>query len=101
MNGYDVKVNSADFTALDYIKPDGTPAQFTLTTGNTPNSDDINYKLVAECSSLTNPKATLTTDGVLISGDAGTIETGKGGTFTIVFTDAMGVQTTAKINFTK
>ena len=101
LNGYDVKVNSADFTALDYIKPDGTSAQFTLTTGNTTNSDDINYKLVAECSSLTNPKATLTTDGVLISGEAGTIETGKGGTFTIVFTDAMGVQTTAKINFTK
>ena len=101
LNGYDVKVNSADFTALDYIKPDGTLAQFILTTGNTTNSDDINYKLVAECSSLTNPKATLTTDGVLISGDAGTIETGKGGTFTIVFTDAMGVQTTAKINFTK
>ena len=101
LNGYDVKVNSTDFTALEYIKPDGNSAQFTLTTGNTTNSDDINYELVAECSSLTNPKATLTTDGVLISGDAGTIETGKGGTFTIVFTDAMGVQTTAKINFTK
>ena len=101
LNGYDVKVNSTDFTALEYIKPDGTSDQFTLTTGSTTNSDDINYKLVAECSSLTNPKAVLTADGVLISGDAGTIETGKGGTFTIVFTDAMGVQTTAKINFTK
>ena len=103
LNGYDVKVNANDFTNLGFTNPDGTVGQFVLepspiATGRT---NEISYQLVAECSSLTNPKATLTTDGVLISGDAGTIETGKGGTFTIVFTDAMGVQTTAKINFTK
>ena len=103
LNGYDVKVNANDFTNLGFTNPDGTVGQFVLepspiATGRT---NEISYQLVAECSSLTNPKATLTTDGVLISGDAGTIEAGKGGTFTIVFTDEMGVQTTAKINFTK
>ena len=103
LNGYDVKVNATDFTTLGFTNPDGTVGQFVfvaypISTGRT---NEIGCQLIAECSSLTNPKATLTTDGVLISGDAGTIETGKGGTFTIVFTDAMGVQTTAKINFTK
>ena len=103
LNGYDVKVNATDFTTLGFTNPDGTVGQFVfvaypISTGRT---NEIGCQLIAECSSLTNPKATLTTDGVLISGDAGTIEAGKGGTFTIVFTDEMGVQTTAKINFTK
>ena len=103
LNGYDVKVNANDFTNLGFTNPDGTVGQFVLVPSPiaTGRTNEISYQLVAECSSLTNPQATLTTDGVLISGTAGTIEAGKGGTFTIVFTDVMGVQTTAKINFTK
>ncbi|HJG76597.1 hypothetical protein [Phocaeicola barnesiae] len=103
LNGYDVKVNATDFTTLGFTNPDGTIGQFVLVPGliTTGSTNEISYQLIAECSSLTNPQATLNANGVLISGTAGTIETGKGGTFTIVFTDVMGVQTTAKINFTK
>ena len=103
LNGYDVKVNATDFTTLGFTNPDGTIGQFVLVPGprTTGRTNEISYQLIAECSSLTNPQATLNANGVLISGTAGTIETGKGGTFTIVFTDVMGVQTTAKINFTK
>ena len=103
LNGYDVKVNANDFTNLGFTNPDGTVGQFVLVPSPiaTGRTNEISYQLVAECSSLTNPQATLNANGVLISGTAGTIEAGKGGTFTIVFTDVMGVQTTAKINFTK
>lgn len=106
LNGHEVKVNSNDFMYLGYTNPDATIGQFVFRPINslTPSigtADEIYYELVAECSSLTNPQASLVADGVQITGTAGNIETGKGGTFTIVFTDAMGVQTTAKINFTK
>ncbi|WP_278365715.1 hypothetical protein [Phocaeicola barnesiae] len=105
LNGHEVNVNSNDFMYLGYTNPDATIGQFVFRPSSSPVSigtaDEIYYKLVAECSSLTNPQASLVADGVQITGTAGNIETGKGGTFTIVFTDAMGVQTTAKINFTK
>ena len=62
----------------------------------------INFQQKVTASGLTNLTATIDAVGVKINvPNGGTINSGQGGTYTMIFTDAMGVQWTQQITFTK
>lgn len=62
----------------------------------------INFQQKVTASGLTNLTATIDATGVKINvPNGGTINSGQGGTYTMIFTDAMGVQWTQQITFTK
>ncbi|WP_018711540.1 hypothetical protein [Phocaeicola barnesiae] len=59
--------------------------------------NEISYAASADASGLVGAGAKVTTTGVQITKDSGQVN--NGGTFTLTFTDIMGVQTTTSINF--
>ena len=60
-------------------------------------NNDIQYAASADASGLVGAGAEVTETGVRITKTSGQVN--NGGTFTLTFTDIMGVQTTTSINF--
>ena len=93
-----VKVTSTDFNA-GIAAPYYADNKFILKENitNFTMVNQISYAASADASGLVGAGAEVTTTGVQITKTGGQVN--NGGTFTLTFTDIMGVQTTASINF--
>ena len=96
LKGNSVNVTTTALNA-GIAAPYYTNSKFILKTTVPEDNNDIQYAASADASGLVKAGAEVTTTGVKITKDSGQVN--NGGTFTLTFTDIMGVQTTTSINF--
>ena len=96
LKGNSVNVTTTALNA-GIAAPYYTNSKFILKTTVPVDNNDIQYAASADASGLVKAGAEVTTTGVQITKDSGQVN--NGGTFTLTFTDIMGVQTTTSINF--
>ena len=108
LNGFSATVQDNSVTGsflnagLKYQGGDKTFGFSEALLGLPSNESAIYFIQKVTASGLTNLTATIDATGVKINvPNGGTINSGQGGTYTMIFTDAMGVQWTQQITFTK